>query len=364
MLALDGFEGWAFAALCTSRRSMSTHAVVLIPGDGIGPEVSDAVLQILEAAKAPVSFVEHPAGQSALDKGHSDLLPESTRQAILQHHVALKGPCTTPVGTGFRSVNVLLRRELNLYAAVRPVRSLPGVKTRFENVDLVVIRENTEGLYSGVENLITDGVVVSMKVATRTACERISRWAFEYATRRQRQRVSVFHKANIMKLTDGMLLDEARKVSKNEYPNIKYNEVIIDAATMKLVQDPSQFDILLCENLYGDIVSDLCAGLVGGLGCSPGANIGDEDAVFEAVHGSAPDIAGQNLANPLALLMSATMMLNHLSETREDDACARAAARIRNGYNRALETGLKTRDLGGKLGTKEFAAAVIALLTD
>ncbi len=342
----------------------TTHTVVLIPGDGIGPEVSDAVQGILEAAHAPVAFVERHAGLGALERGHTGVLPEETSAAIREHHLALKGPCTTPVGTGFRSVNVLLRRNLNLYAAVRPVRNLPGVRSRFEDVDLVVIRENTEGLYSGVENLITDGVVVSMKVATRTACERISRWAFRYATRRHRRRISLLHKANIMKMTDGMLLDEARKIAKDEYPSMEYNEVIIDAASMRLVQDPSQFDVLLCENLYGDIVSDLSAGLVGGLGCSPGANIGDEDAVFEAVHGSAPDIAGKNLANPLALLMSATMMLNHIWETRQDDAAARAATRIRNAYNAALEAGHKTRDLHGSLGTKEFARAVIDLLAD
>src|SRR5690606_21313106 len=281
--------------------------VVLIPGDGIGPEVSRAVRGILEAAGAPVRFIERHAGEAALERGHDDVLPDETVAAIREHHLALKGPCTTPVGRGFSSVNVALRRKLHLYAAVRPVRSLPGVKTRYEDVDLIVVRENTEGLYSGIENLITDGVVVSMKVATRAACHRIAHWTFRYATRRRRRKISVFHKANIMKMSDGMLLDEARKVHERDYPNIEYQEVIIDAAHMKLVQDPSPFDIILCENLYGDIVSDLCAGLVGGLGVCPGANIGDEDAVFEAVHGSAPDIAGDDKANPLALLMSATM---------------------------------------------------------
>jgi isocitrate dehydrogenase (NAD+) len=338
---------------------MVDHTAVLIAGDGIGPEVSDAVQSVLEAARAPVAFVQRYAGVAALDRNMPGTLPEETLSAIRQHHVALKGPCTTPVGGGFRSVNVELRRTLDLYAAVRPVRSLDGVSTRYEGVDLVVIRENTEGLYSGVENHITEGVVVSMKVATRHACHRIAHWAFRYATRRRRDRIALLHKANIMKMTDGMLLTEARKVHQLDYPNIEYNEVIIDAAAMRLVQSPAQFDILLCENLYGDIVSDLCAGLVGGLGCTPGANIGDEDAVFEAVHGSAPDIAGKNLANPLAMLMSATMMLNHLAEQEDDPECSKAAERIKVAYDRALGDDQKTRDLGGALGTKEFARAVV-----
>jgi isocitrate dehydrogenase (NAD+) len=336
---------------------MTTHTAVLIPGDGIGPEVSDAVLAVLEAAKAPVRFETQHAGQTAIDLNLGGTLPDTTLAAIRQHHIALKGPCTTPIGKGFSSVNVALRRTLNLYAAVRPVRNLPGVKTRFENVDLVIVRENTEGLYSGIENQITDGVVVSMKVATRVACERIAAWTFRYATARKRRKISVFHKANIMKLSDGMMLDEARKV-RQIYPDVGYEEVIIDAAQMRMVQDPTQFDIVMCENLYGDICSDLCAGLVGGLGVTPGANIGDHDAVFEAVHGSAPDIAGKNLANPLALLMSSTMMLKHLADTRGDEACRSAGERIRRAYDRALEEGQKTRDIGGSLGTTEFARAV------
>ena len=343
---------------------MASHTVALIEGDGIGPEVSDAVCAILQAAQAPVTFEQVHAGQAALERGFDAVLPEETVQAVREHHVALKGPCTTPVGRGFSSVNVALRRELNLYAALRPVRSLPGVKTRFDNVDLIVVRENTEGLYSGIENLITHGVVVSMKVATRSACHRIAHWTFRYATHQRRKKISIFHKANIMKMSDGMLLDEARKVHSRDYPNIDYEEVIIDAAHMRLVQDPTQFDIILCENLYGDIVSDLCAGLVGGLGVAPGANIGDEDAVFEAVHGSAPDIAGRDLANPLSLLMSSTMLLEHLAETREDEACARAAKRIKAAYQRAVEEGQKTRDLGGDLGTKAFTRAVIEHLQD
>jgi isocitrate dehydrogenase (NAD+) len=331
----------------------------LIPGDGIGPEVSSAVQAVLGAADAPVSFIERYAGEAALEHGEKDLLPGSTLDAIREHHVALKGPCSTPIGSGFRSVNVALRKTLNLYAAVRPVRNLAGVSTRFENVDLVIVRENTEGLYSGVENQITDGVVASMKVATRVACHRIALWTFRYATHRKRERVSVLHKANIMKLTDGMFIEEARKVHEHDYPNIDYAELIIDAACMRLVQDPASFDILLCENLYGDIVSDLCAGFVGGLGVTPGANIGDDDAVFEAVHGSAPTIAGKNIANPLALLMSATMMLNHLADTRGDAQCRAVAERVKSAYDRALEDGQKTADLGGTLGTREFARAVI-----
>jgi isocitrate dehydrogenase (NAD+) len=337
---------------------MQNHSAVLIPGDGIGPEVSQAVLEVLSAAGAAIEFETHYAGQAALDRGLGEVLPEETLEAIRRHHIALKGPCTTPIGTGFSSVNVALRKRLTLYAALRPVRSLPNVKTRFDNVDLVVVRENTEGLYSGIENQITDDVVVSMKVATRVACRRIARWAFRYAERRGRRKVTLFHKANIMKLTDGMLLEEAR-LAHRESPGIEYEEAIIDAAQMRLIQDPGQFDILLCENLYGDLVSDLCAGLVGGLGVCPGANIGDQDAVFEAVHGSAPNIAGQNLANPLALLMSAVMLLNHLAETRSDAACRAAASRIRTAYDRALADGQTTRDIGGSLGTREFARAVV-----
>jgi isocitrate dehydrogenase (NAD+) len=341
---------------------MSYHNVVLIPGDGIGPEVADAVQKILRAADAPVQFVTAHAGLAAVEKGMSGPLPSETVAAIKETHVALKGPCTTPVGKGFSSVNVALRRELNLYAALRPVRSVPGVTTRYEHVDLVIVRENTEGLYSGIENEITSGVIVSMKVATRIACQRVSHWTFRYANARKRKNVSVFHKANIMKMSDGLLLDEARKVHQLDYPNIGYKEVIIDAACMRLVQDPSQFDVILCENLYGDIISDLCAGLVGGLGVAPGANLGDHDAVFEAVHGSAPDIAGKDLANPMSLLMSATMMLDYLGDTRSDERCSVAGKKIQLAYDAALGDGKKTRDLGGHLGTKDFTQAVIERL--
>jgi isocitrate dehydrogenase (NAD+) len=340
---------------------MATHKVVLIPGDGIGLEVTAAVKRVLAAAGAPIAWEEHTAGLTALAAG-LEVLPVETLEAIRRCGVALKGPCTTPVGEGFTSINVQLRKKLNLYAAVRPVRNLEGVSTRFSGVDLVIIRENTEGLYSGIENQVTDDVVMSMKIATQTACLRIASWAFRYAVNRGRRKITVFHKANIMKMTDGLFLRCARKIHDEEFPQIEYQELIIDAGCMKMVQDPSQFDMLLLENLYGDVVSDLCAGLVGGLGVVPGANIGDEDAVFEAVHGSAPDIAGKGIANPLALLMSAVMMLHHLATTRSDPACNAIADRIKSAYNRALAEGRKTRDLGGDLGTEQFADAIIANL--
>jgi isocitrate dehydrogenase (NAD+) len=268
------------------------------------------------------------------------------------------------VGKGFTSVNVGLRQALNLYAAVRPVRSLEGVETRYRDVDLVIVRENTEGLYSGIENEITDGVVTSLKVATEKASTRIAEWAFRYAKDRGLEKLTVFHKANIMKLSDGLFIRCARSVHEERFPELEYQEVIIDAGCMRLVQDPSQFQVLLLENLYGDVVSDLCAGLVGGLGVTPGANIGDRCAVFEAVHGSAPDIAGQGKANPLALLMSAVMMLNHLATTHGDEECRQVGGRIKAGYDRALADGQKTRDIGGSLGTEQFATAVIERLGD
>jgi len=338
---------------------MTTHQIVLIPGDGIGPEVATATTRVLKAAGAPVDWVEHHAGVAALE-GHGEVLPEETLDAVRERGLALKGPCTTPVGKGFTSVNVQLRKRLDLYAAVRPVRNLPGVPTRYEDVDLVVIRENTEGLYSGIENEVTKGVVTSLKVATEAASTRIARWAFQYARDRGREKVTVMHKANIMKLTDGMFIRCARDVHDKEgFTDVEYEEVIIDAGCMKLVQDPTQFDVLLLENLYGDVLSDLCAGFVGGLGVIPGANIGNDYAVFEAVHGSAPDIAGQGVANPLALLMSAVMMLNHIADTRADETCRSVAAAIREAYNQALSDGQKTRDLGGALDTEGFATAVI-----
>ncbi len=336
---------------------MSKRNVVTIPGDGIGPDIMEAVKKVIEASGADIEWVEHLAGLAALEKG-LDVLPDETIEAIKEHKVALKGPCTTPIGEGFTSVNVKLRKTLDLYAAVRPVRNLPGVITRFRNVDIVIIRENTEGLYSGVENIVSPGVVMSMKVATEKACTRISHWAFEYARHRHRKKVTVFHKANIMKMTDGLFIRKSKEASK-EYTDIQYEEMIIDAGCMKLVQDPSLFDLLLLENLYGDLISDLCAGLVGGLGVVPGANIGDREAVFEAVHGSAPDIAGKKIANPLALLMSGVMMLNHLADTEGREDFRACAEKIKNAYDSALQDGDRTRDLGGKLGTMEFADALI-----
>jgi isocitrate dehydrogenase (NAD+) len=333
---------------------MAKHTIVLIPGDGIGPEVSGATRRVLEAAGLSVEWVELPAGQAALDQGYDNVLPQRTLAAIQAHKVALKGPVTTPVGKGFKSVNVQLRKSLNLYAAVRPVRSLNGVKTRYSDVDIVIVRENTEGLYSGIENEVVPGVVTSLKVATEVACTRIARYAFRYATRRHRKKITVFHKANIMKMTDGLFLNSSRKIHDDEYPNIDYEETIIDAGCMKIVQDPTRLDVLLMENLYGDLVSDLCAGLVGGLGVVPGSNIGDDAAVFEAVHGSAPDLAGKKLANPLALIMSGVMMLEHIHE----DAIAQ---KIQKAYDAVLAEGKAlTRDLSGNVGTDEFADAIIA----
>ncbi|MGB5265057.1 MAG: isocitrate/isopropylmalate dehydrogenase family protein [Polyangiales bacterium] len=338
---------------------MTTHQIVLIPGDGIGPEVAAATTRVLQAAKAPLKWVEHHAGVAALET-LGEVLPERTLDAVREHGLALKGPCTTPVGKGFTSVNVQLRKRLDLYAAVRPIRNLPGIPTRYQDVDLVVIRENTEGLYSGIENEVTKGVVTSLKVATEAASRRIARWAFQYARDRGRKKVTVMHKANIMKLTDGMFIRCAREIQEDEgFTDIEYQEVIIDAGCMKLVQDPTQFDILLLENLYGDVLSDLCAGFVGGLGVIPGANIGDQYAVFEAVHGSAPDIAGKGIANPLALIMSAVMLLNHIADTRGDETCRASALRIREAYNQALADGQKTGDLGGTLDTEGFASAII-----
>jgi isocitrate dehydrogenase (NAD+) len=343
--------------------SMARHTVVLIPGDGIGPEVSDAARRVIDAAGknagAAFEWITMPAGEGAI-KTDGDTLPEKTLDAIKLHKIGLKGPVGTPIGKGFRSVNVTLRKKLDLYAAVRPVRSMPGVKTRYDNVDIVIFRENTEGLYTGIENEIAPGVVTSLKVATEKACDRIARSAFRYANRRKRKRVTVFHKANIMKITDGLFLKCAKRVWEEEYPNIEYEELIIDNGCMQLVKDPTRFDVLLMENLYGDLISDLCAGLVGGLGVVPGANIGDVAAVFEAVHGTAPDIAGKGMANPLALIMSGVMMLNHLYDTTHDDGCKAAAARIKEAYNGVLSEGkVLTRDLGGTAGTEAFAEALM-----
>ena len=336
---------------------MSARKVVLIPGDGIGPEISEAAKNVIRASGAKIEWVIRSAGVSAIEK-YQEVLPEVTLDAIREHKVALKGPCTTPIGGGFSSVNVQLRKKLDLYAAVRPVRNIEGIKTRFSDVNIVIVRENTEGLYSGVENTVSPGVVMSMKVATEKSCERIARWGFEYAVKRKRKKITVFHKANIMKITDGLFIRKAREVSE-QYKGIEYEEYIVDAGCMRLVQDPGRFDILLLENLYGDVMSDLCAGLVGGLGVVPGANIGDEYSVFEAVHGSAPDIAGLEIANPLALIMSGVMMLRYLADSEGREDMREAAEKIKKAYNMALSDGEKTRDLGGNLKTEDFAKVLI-----
>ncbi len=328
------------------------HQITLVPGDGIGPEVTDAVVRILEAAGVAIEWDRHDAGVVA-HRATGETLPKTLLASIERTRVALKGPVTTPVGEGFTSVNVGLRQALDLYANVRPVANLPGVASRFDGVDLVIMRENTEDLYAGLEHQIVPGVVESLKIITERASTRIATFAFEYARSRGRRKVTAVHKANIMKMSDGLFLRSARAVAA-AFPEIAYDERIVDATCMELVMRPEQFDVMLLPNLYGDIVSDLGAGLVGGLGLVPGANIGERIAVFEAVHGSAPDIAGQNLANPTALLLSAVMMLEHLSE-RE------AAARIRRALLRVLsETRVRTRDLGGTATTSAFADAVVA----
>ena len=341
------------------------RTAVLIPGDGIGPEVSDAACRVLDAAGAGITWERHLAGVSAIEAGHEEVLPSETVVALQEHGLALKGPCTTPIGEGFTSVNVALRKRLDLYGAVRPVRSLKGMETRFSDpgVDLIVIRENTEGLYSGIENVITEGVVTSLKVVTEKASRRIAKFAFHYAATRGRHKITVLHKANIMKKGDGLFIQCAREEFEHWKDELEYEELIIDAGCMRLVQNPDQFDMLLCENLYGDVVSDLCAGFVGGLGMTPGANFGANNAaIFEAVHGSAPDIAGRNLANPLALVMSGVMMMRHLADTSGEASYGTVADRIRDAYNACLLAGEKTRDLGGTLGTVEFTDAVIARL--
>jgi len=328
----------------------SARTITLVPGDGIGPEVTDAVLRILAAAGFECEWERHDAGIPAIDRT-GQALPPDLLESIRRTGVALKGPVTTPIGQGFTSVNVGLRKALALYANLRPVVNLPGVSSRYDNVDLVIVRENTEDLYSGLEHQVVPGVVESLKIITERASTRIARFAFEYARRHGRRRVTAVHKANIMKLGDGLFLDCARKVAR-EYQDIAYDERIVDATCMHLVIDPGRFDVLLMPNLYGDIVSDLCAGLVGGLGVVGSANIGTDAAVFEAVHGSAPDIAGQNLANPTALLLSALLMLRHIGEGSAADAVFAALVRV------LTERGVKTRDLGGSATTREFADAV------
>ncbi len=326
------------------------HQITLIPGDGIGPEVTEAVVRIFTVAKIEIEWDRHDAGVTAF-KRYNQSLPGALLDSIRRNKVALKGPVATPIAEGFTSVNVGLRKSLDLYANLRPVRNLAGVDSRFSGVDLVIVRENTEDLYAGLEHQIVPGVVESLKIITEKASTRIARFAFEHARRNGRARVTAIHKANIMKLSDGLFLESTRNVSR-EYTDITYDERIVDAACMQLVMRPDKFDVLLLPNLYGDIVSDLCAGLVGGLGVVPGANIGLDIAVFEAVHGSAPDIADKNLANPTALLLSGLMMLEHIGE-REP------AARIRAALDRVLGAGIvRTHDLGGTASTTEFTDAI------
>ncbi len=334
---------------------MARHKITLLPGDGIGPEVTASVVAILECAGVDVQWENYFVGSEAISR-FGDPLPQEVLDSILRNKVALKGPVTTPVGTGFTSINVRLRKTLDLYANLRPVRSMPNIITKFENIDLIVVRENTEDLYSGLEHEVVPGVVESLKIITERASTRIARFAFEYARTHGRKKVTAVHKANIMKMSDGLFLQCFRNVAR-QYPNIEANDKIVDNLCMQLVINPNQFDVLLLENLYGDIVSDLAAGLVGGLGVVAGANIGENGAVFEAVHGSAPDIAGQNKANPLALLQSAVLMLQHIGETN-------SARRIEDAIVKVLASGPghRTRDIGGSGSTADFTAAMCETL--
>ena len=326
------------------------HTITLIPGDGIGPEVTKPTLKLIKAAGVDVEWETHLAGAVALKK-HGTTIPQKLIDSFERNKVALKGPVTTPVGEGFSSVNVELRQSFDLYANLRPIKNLPGVKARYDNVDLVVVRENTEGQYSGIEHEVVPGVMESLKIITDKASTRIAQFAFRYAARNGRKKIAAVHKANIMKLTDGLFLQCARNVAKS-YKKIGFTDLIVDNACLQLVLDPTRLDTLLLENLYGDIVSDLAAGLVGGLGVVPGANLGDTHALFESVHGSAPDIQGKNVANPTALILAAIMMLEYISENK-------AATRVRTALHTVLSRGdCLTPDLGGSTGTTKFADAI------
>jgi isocitrate dehydrogenase (NAD+) len=329
---------------------MATHTITLIPGDGIGPEVAEAVLRILAVAGLTIEWDRQEAGVVAFER-HRTALPAELIDSVTRTRVALKGPVTTPIGEGFTSVNVGLRKALDLYANLRPVWSIPGIPSRYSGIDLVIVRENTEDLYSGLEHEVVPGVIESLKIISERASRRIVEFAFKYAREHGRTKVTSVHKANIMKLGDGLFLRTARDVAR-QHTDITYDEKIVDATCMHLVMRPETFDVLVMPNLYGDIVSDLCAGLVGGLGVVPGANLGTATAVFEAVHGSAPDIAGKNMANPTALLLSALLMLEHIGE-------AEAAGRIRSAIYAVLGAGtVRTRDMGGSASTTEFTSAV------
>src|SRR5579859_3180299 len=332
-----------------------THKVTLIPGDGIGPEVIQATVRIIEATGVQFEWETFAAGAEAFEK-YKEYIPKELAESIERTRVGLKGPVTTPIGGGFASINVELRRRFELFANFRPIRNLPHIPTRYPGVDIIVVRENTEGLYSGIEHEVVPGVVESLKIMTEKACLRISRFAFEYARKNKRKKIHSIHKANIMKLSDGLFLRCCRNVSK-EYPEITYGEHIVDNTCMQLVMNPYQYDVLLLENLYGDIISDLCAAFVGGLGLVPGANFGHHCAIFEAVHGSAPDIAGKDIANPTALLQSAVLMLRHIQET---DAANRIQAALEHVYQNKEKL---TRDMGGTASTTEFADAVIAAMS-
>lgn len=329
----------------------NTHRITLIPGDGIGPEITDAARQVIEATGAEIEWEIVPAGSDIMEE-YGTVIPDVVFESIIKNKVALKGPVGTPVGQGFKSVNVTIRKELDLYANLRPVRSFPGVVSRYEDIDIVVVRENTEDLYSGLEHEVVPGVIETLKVISEKASTKIAKFAFKFAKKRKRKKVTALHKANIMKRSDGLFLDCVRKVSK-DYPEIELEELIIDNASMQLVLDPHQFDVLLTENLYGDIVSEICAGLVGGLGFAPGANIGDKYAVFETVHGSAPDIAGKNIANPIAIILSGALLLKYIGEVREGNKIEKAVAKVLS------EGKVKTRDMGGNSDTTEMRDAII-----
>ncbi len=327
------------------------YRITLIPGDGIGPDITAATRTVLAATGVDIQWEEKLAGETAL-REYGELLPEDTLASIRKNKVALKGPLTTPVGTGFRSVNVALRKEFDLFANLRPARTYQGVKSRYDNVDLVVVRENTEDLYAGIEHMVGEDAAESIKVITRRGAERIVRFAFEYAVREGRKKVTVVHKANIMKCTDGLFLAVARKVAE-DYPQIEFEDRIVDNMCMQLVQKPELYDVLVMPNLYGDIISDLCAGLVGGLGMAPGANIGTDIAIFEPVHGSAPKYAGQNKVNPSAMIFSAVMMLKYLGEKE-------AAAKVERALAEVIREGrVVTCDLGGSASTSEMAEAIV-----
>jgi isocitrate dehydrogenase (NAD+) len=328
-----------------------THKITLIPGDGIGPEVTQATVRILEATGIKFEWEQFAAGAEAFEKYH-EYIPKELTESIERTRVGLKGPVTTPIGGGFASINVQLRKQFELYANFRPIKNLPHIPTRYPGVDLIIVRENTESLYSGIEHEVVPGVVESLKIITEKASTRIAKFAFEYARKSKRKKIHAIHKANIMKLSDGLFLRCSRNVSK-DFPEITYGEHIVDNTCMQLVMNPYQYDILVMENLYGDIISDLCSAFVGGLGFVPGANFGDQCAIFEAVHGSAPDIAGKDIANPTAVLRSALLMLDHLGEHG-------ASARITTALEEVYRTKEKlTRDVGGSSGTSKFADSVI-----